>query len=168
MLPVVRGCADEELLLVVVGGADQLPKRDFTAAGWAAGCAAATEPVGAAAADVLLKPEKEDGANVLVDAPNTEGVALADSVEAVREGGCAWAAAVVTFPNTFLKFWRDVLLSKDAAAEDVLVVAAGKMGLNPAASRGLVGWLLTDSELLAGGAVEVMVAEADKAEGALT
>lgn len=153
----MRGCADEEPPLVV-GGADQLPKSDFTAAGWAAGCAAVTEPVGAAAADVLLKPGKEGGASV--DAPNTEGVALADSVEAVREGGCAWAAAVVTFPNTLLKFWRDVLLSRDAAAEEALVAAAaGKMGLKPAASRGLVGWLLTDSELLAGGAVEDDMAE---------
>lgn len=167
VLPVVRGGADEELLLVV-GGVDQLPKRDFTAAAGAAGGAAVTAPVEAVPADVLPKPEKEDGANavLLVDALNTEGVALADGVEAVREGGCAQAAAVMTFPNKFLKFWRDVLLSKDAAAEEVLVVAAGKMGLKTAASRGLA--LPTDSELLAGGAVEVIVVEAGEAEGALT
>lgn len=30
MLPVLRGCPEAELQLLVVGGADQFPKRDLT------------------------------------------------------------------------------------------------------------------------------------------
>lgn len=167
MLPVLVGCAEEELLLVV-GGEDQFPKRDFTAV-WAAGCAVVTEPEEAVPADVLLKPENEDGANVVLldDAPNTEDVVLAAGVEAVEvvvtAGGCAKPAAEMS-PKMGLKFWREDLFSNDGAAGEV--VAAGKMGLNPAASRGLV--VLTDSELLAGGAADVTEVEAVEAEGTLT
>lgn len=131
-------------------GADQFPKRDFTAT-WAEGCVELMEPVEAMLAEEL-KPEKAEGTTVVLldDAPNID-VLLVEAVEAVdavvRDEGCAKAADAVASPKMGLKFWMGALISEDDVAEEVVVVA-GKMGLNPAASSGLV--LLTDPELLAG------------------
>jgi len=122
-----------------VDGVGQFPKSDFVVV---------IEPVEVVLAGVLLlKPEKAFGATVvlLVDAPNNEDVVLAGSVEAaevvVMEEGCTKAAAAGASPKIGLKFWTGGPLCEDGVAEDVVVVA-GKMGLNPAASSGLV--LLTD------------------------
>lgn len=150
------------LVVVVVGGADQIPKRDLAAV-WVAGCAAATEPEDAAPADVLVKPEKEGGADVVL----LDDTVLAVGVEAVEgavtAGGCA-KPATATSPKMGLKLWREGLFSNGGAAG--AVVAAGKMGLNPAASRGLGA--LTEPELLAGGAADEMEVETVAAGGALT
>lgn len=82
MLPVFVACAGVELLLVV-DGADQFPKRDFTA-GWAAGCVVVMEPVEAVPVGVTVMPGKTDGVTVvlLVDAPNIEDVLLEETAEA--------------------------------------------------------------------------------------
>lgn len=125
-----------------------------------------TEPVVAVLAGALLKPVKADGATVLllVDAPNNEDVVLAEGVEAVevvvKSEDCAKVALAGTSPNIGLKFWTEALLSDDDA-----VVVAGKMGLNPAVSRGLV--LLADWELMAGAAVVVTGLLAEEAERVL-
>lgn len=177
MLPVFRACVEAELVLVV-DGADQLPKRDFTAGG-AAGCVAAMEPVEVVPVGALVKPGKTDGAAVvlLVDPPNIEGVVLEDAVEAglgavEREGDCPKPPPAAASPNRGLKVWTAGLLSGVGVAEEVVVVTA-KMGLNPEASRGLV--LLTDPELLAGAgagagagaaAAAVTGLEAEEAAGA--
>ncbi len=148
MLPVLGACAEAELVLVV-DGADQFPKRDFTA-GWAAGCVVVMEPAEAVPVGVLVKPGKTDGTTVvlLVDPPKIEDVLLEETVEAglvvVRDGDCPKPAPAA--PKMGLKFWTGGLVSGVDVAEEVAVTA--KMGLNPEASRGLV--LLTDSELLAG------------------
>lgn len=77
-------CAEAELVEVVVG-ADQFPKRDFTAAG-AAGCVAAMEPVEEGVL-VMVKPGKTDGVTVvlLVDPPNIDDVILGEAVAAELE-----------------------------------------------------------------------------------
>lgn len=83
MLPVLGAGAEAELVLVV-DGADQFPKRDFTAC-WAAGCVVVMEPEEAVQVGVLVKPGKRDGVTVvllLVDPPNIEGVLLEETVEA--------------------------------------------------------------------------------------
>lgn len=78
MLPVLGACAEAELVLVV-DGADQFPKRDFTDDD-AAGCV--VEPVEAVQVGVLLKPGKTDGATaVLLVDPNIEVVLLEETVE---------------------------------------------------------------------------------------
>lgn len=126
-----------------------------------------TESVETVLAGVPLKPAKADGATVvlLVDAPNIEDVVLELRVEAVEEAvrdeGCAKAAPAGTSPNMGLKFWTEGLLSAGDAVEEVVVVA-GKMGLNPAVSRGLV--LLGDWELLAGAEVVETWVVAEEAE----
>lgn len=89
-------CTEPELVLVV-DGADQFPKRDFTdgcAAGCVAGCVVVMEPVEGVPVRVLVKPGKTDGAAVvlLVAPPNIEDVLLEETVGAgvvvvVRDGG---------------------------------------------------------------------------------
>lgn len=155
-------------MVLVVEGADQFPKRDFTA-GWAAGCVAVMEPVEAVPVGVLVKPGKADGATVvlLVDPPNIEDVLLEETVEAglvvVRDGDCPKPVPAVVAPKMGLKFWTGGLLSGVDVAEEVVVTA--KMGLNPDARRGLV---LLDTELLAGAvAVAVTGLEAEEAVGVL-
>lgn len=127
MLPALAGCTGAEPLLVV-DGVDQFPKRDLTT-GCAAGWPAATAP-----AEMLLKPEKDDGALValLVVRPNADVIPVAETVEAVEveetEEGCG---------KIGLKSWIPGLVSEEAAADEV-VVAAAKMGLKPAVRRGFV------------------------------
>lgn len=156
MFPVLEGCVVAAPLLVV-DGAGQFPKRDL-ATGWPADWVVVTVPREAVPAAVLLNPEKEDGATVelLVVRLNTEVVLLAERVEAVEVAetgeGCG---------KMGLKLWRRGLLSEEAAAEEV-VVAAAKMGLNPAVRRGFV--VLTGWELLAGAAA----VEAEGAEVVLS
>lgn len=80
-------------------------------------------------AEALLKPENE--LELLVVTPNTD-IVVAERVEAVEvaemEGGCG---------KMGLKFWGWGLVSDEAADEEV-VVAAAKIGLNTAVRRGLV------------------------------
>lgn len=156
MLPVLGTCAAAELVLVV-DGADQFPKRDFTP-GWAAGCVVVVvmELVEDVQVGVLVKPGKTDVAAVvlLVDPPNIEDVLLEETVEAglevVRGAGCPKPALAVAPPKMGLKVWTGGLLSGTDVAG---VVVTEKMGLNPEAGRGFV--LVTDSELLAGAVVAV-------------
>lgn len=150
VLPVLGACVVAELVLVVVG-ADQFPKRDFTA-GLASGCVVGMEPVEAVPEGVLVMPGKTDGATVvlLVDAPNNDGALVEEAVEvgfvAVIDESCPKPELAVTAPKMGLKVGTVGLLSGVGVEEEVVVTA--KIGLNPDASRGLV--LLTDSELLAG------------------
>lgn len=151
MLPVLGACAE---LVLVVGGADQFPKRDFTA-GWAAGCVVEMEmePVDAVPVGAMVMPGKAGGAAVvlLVDPPNNEAVVFEGTVGAglvvVRDGACPKLTPAVAAPKMGVKFFTEGLLSVVDVTEQVAVVTS-KMGLNPEASRGFV--LLTDPELLAG------------------
>lgn len=175
MLPVLGACAE---LVLVVDGADQFPKRDFTA-GWAAGCVVEMEmePVDAEPVGAMVMPGKADGAAVvlLVDPPNNEAVVCEETVEAglvvVRDGACPKLTPAVAAPKMGVKFCTEGLLSVVDVTEQVaVVVVTSKMGLNPEASRGFV--LLIDPELLAGAAaVAVTVAvtglEAVEAAGVL-
>lgn len=72
-------------MVLVVDGADQFPKRDFTA-GWAADCVLVMEVVEAVPVGVLVIPGKTDGVTVvlLVD-PNIEDALLEHTVEAGLE-----------------------------------------------------------------------------------
>lgn len=164
MLPVLGACAE---LVLVVDGADQFPKRDFTA-GWAAGCVVEMEPVDAVPVGAMVMPGKADGAAVvlLVDPPNNEAVVFEETVVAglvvVRDGACPKLTPAVAAPKMGVKFCTEGLLSVVDVTEQVPVVAVvvtSKMGLNPEASREFV--LLIDPELLAGaaaGAAAVAVA----------
>lgn len=163
MLPVLGACVEPELVLVV-DGADQFPKRDFTAAGCVVVVVAPVEtvPVG-----VLDKPGKTDGAAVVLLAdPNIEGVLLEETVAAglvvVRDDGCP-NPVLAAAPKMGLKFWTGALLSWVDVAEEEAGTA--KMGLNPEAKRGLV--LLTDSELLAGAVTEVVTGLEDEEAAAV-
>lgn len=81
MLSLAGACTKAELVLVV-DGADQFPKKDFTA-GWAAGFVVVVEPVEAVSLGVLVKPGKADGVTVvlLVNPPNIEGVLFEETVD---------------------------------------------------------------------------------------
>lgn len=167
MLPVLGACTEAELVLVV-DGADQFPKRDFTA-GWAVGCVVVMEPVEGVPVVAFVIPGKTDGATVvlLIGPPNIEGVVLEETVEAglvvLRDGGCLKPVLAVVAPKMGLKFWTGLLSGVDVLEE---VVVTAKMGLNPEASKGLV--LLMDSELLAGvEAVAVIKLEDEEAVGVL-
>lgn len=107
MVPVLGACTEAELVLVV-DGVGQFPKRDFTV-GCAAGCVVVMEPVEAVPVDVLVKPEKTDGAAVVpLDGPPNIDVLLVETVEAglvvVRDGGCPKLTPAVVLPNMGLKF----------------------------------------------------------------
>lgn len=102
-------CTEPELVLVV-DGADQFPKRDFTD-GCAAGCVVVMEPVEGVPVRVLVKPGKTEGAAVvlLVEPPNIEDVLLEETVGAgvvvvVRDGGCPNPADAAGSPKMGLKF----------------------------------------------------------------
>lgn len=103
MLPVFGACTGAELVLVV-DGADQLPKRDF-----AAGCVVLVEPADTVPVRVFDMPGKADGATVVVpiEAPNIEGALVKEAVEAglvvVVDEGCPKPELSVPAPKMGLK-----------------------------------------------------------------